>query len=207
MRAPSRPVSLCRWAELTERYYRDKNNWPEPDAVAKIPLMQTRRAPAAKKDGDAEQLTRMGDDDIFMMLYKELYYRFVYGKAARGPGMDARIQSYVNYNDFFSRVLADGDEPLQLMLPNVWLWDIIDEFIYQFQSFCLYKANPSKRDKEEVKQFEEQAHDVSCRQPVSHPVADLERLPGAEHALLAGGEVADQRAAGGDEFEGRDEAE
>jgi translation initiation factor 3 subunit L len=75
-----------------------------------------------------------------------------------GPGLDARIQSYVNYNDFFSLVLAD--EPLQLELPNIWLWDIIDEFIYQFQSFCLYKANPGKRDKEEVRQFEEQAHDV-----------------------------------------------
>jgi translation initiation factor 3 subunit L len=27
-----------------------------------------------------------------------------------------------------------------LELPNQWLWDIIDEFIYQFQSFCHYRA-------------------------------------------------------------------
>jgi len=25
----------------------------------------------------------------------------------------------------------DADEPVGLQLPNQWLWDIIDEFIYQ----------------------------------------------------------------------------
>lgn len=34
---------------------------------------------------------------------------------------------------------------MPLSLPNKWLWDIIDEFVYQFQSFCQYRANPSKR--------------------------------------------------------------
>jgi translation initiation factor 3 subunit L len=26
-------------------------------------------------------------------------------------------------------------------LPNQWLWDIIDEFVYQFQSFAQYRNN------------------------------------------------------------------
>ena len=29
---------------------------------------------------------------------------------------------------------------MPLELPDQWLWDIIDEFIYQFQSFCLWRA-------------------------------------------------------------------
>jgi hypothetical protein len=27
--------------------------------------------------------------------------------------------------------ILDADEPVGLQLPNQWLWDIIDEFIYQ----------------------------------------------------------------------------
>ena len=27
--------------------------------------------------------------------------------------------------------VTDADEPVGLQLPNQWLWDIIDEFIYQ----------------------------------------------------------------------------
>ena len=27
--------------------------------------------------------------------------------------------------------VVDADEPVNLQLPNQWLWDIIDEFIYQ----------------------------------------------------------------------------
>ena len=29
---------------------------------------------------------------------------------------------------------------LELDLPSQWIWDIVDEFIYQFQSFCQYAA-------------------------------------------------------------------
>ena len=31
--------------------------------------------------------------------------------------------------------LVDTDEPVPLSLPDQWLWDIIDEFIYQVRSF------------------------------------------------------------------------
>lgn len=56
----------------------------------------------------------------------------------------------------FSEILNHRSEqknepiPVKLQLPNIWLWDIIDEFVYQFQAFCLYKANPGKRTAEEV---------------------------------------------------------
>lgn len=32
--------------------------------------------------------------------------------------------------DLFSEVL-NAKEPLKLALPNIWLWDIVDEFVYQ----------------------------------------------------------------------------
>ena len=38
---------------------------------------------------------------------------------------------------YYLRCSADADGPAPLELPNQWLWDIIDEFIYQ-----VYKTGP-----------------------------------------------------------------
>lgn len=61
------------------------------------------------------------------------------------------VSSQSCIHQFHAHFFADGEEPQKLNLPNQWLWDIIDEFVYQFQSFCQYKANPSKRTPEELK--------------------------------------------------------
>jgi translation initiation factor 3 subunit L len=42
----------------------------------------------------------------------------------------------------------DSDGPVSLELPNQWLWDIIDEFIYQFQSFCNYRDRSNKNEQD-----------------------------------------------------------
>ncbi len=39
---------------------------------------------------------------------------------------------------------------MSLELPNQWLWEIIDEFIYQFQSFQQFRAKLHKKSEEEV---------------------------------------------------------
>ena len=39
---------------------------------------------------------------------------------------------------------------MRLELPNQWLWDIIDEFIYQFQSFSIYRCKITKKPAEEI---------------------------------------------------------
>lgn len=41
--------------------------------------------------------------------------------------------------------LTSASEPtspseVELQLPNQWLWDMVDEFIYQFQSFSQYRS-------------------------------------------------------------------
>lgn len=46
--------------------------------------------------------------------------------------------------------LIDADGPAPLELPNQWLWDIIDEFIYQFQSFSQYRCKTAKKSEEEI---------------------------------------------------------
>uniref|UniRef100_A0A1I8ELH9 Eukaryotic translation initiation factor 3 subunit L n=1 Tax=Wuchereria bancrofti TaxID=6293 RepID=A0A1I8ELH9_WUCBA len=113
--------------DLTERYFQQRL-WPNEEAVENL----------------------VGSDSrIFIILYKELYFRHVYTRMQRGPSLAHRFDSYQNYQELFCEVLTPEKQPLSLQLPNVWLWDIIDEFVYQFQAFCLYKANPGKRSPEE----------------------------------------------------------
>lgn len=37
-----------------------------------------------------------------------------------------------------------------MQLPNEWLWEMLDEFIYQFQSFCQYRGKLTMRTAEEI---------------------------------------------------------
>jgi translation initiation factor 3 subunit L len=47
-----------------------------------------------------------------------------------GPSLEQRFESYRNYCKLFNAILS-AERPLELELPIQWLWDIIDEFIYQ----------------------------------------------------------------------------
>ena len=85
-------------------------------------------------------------DINFIILYKDLYFRHVYARC-QNITTDQRLKSFFNYCELFNYILRT-DQPVSLDLPNQWLWDIIDEFIYQFQSFTFFKAkqlsDPSK---------------------------------------------------------------
>lgn len=37
-----------------------------------------------------------------------------------------------------------------MQLPNQWLWDMVDEFVYQFQSFCQYRAKMKSKTEQEI---------------------------------------------------------
>jgi len=112
--------------KISEFYFKDKP-WPAPDAVQDI---------TEEKD----------DQSIFMILYRELYYRHIYARLK--PTLEHRFDSYSNYCELFAYLLA-SDEPVKIELPNKWLWDIIDEFVYQFQSFQQFKSKAGKINEEE----------------------------------------------------------
>ncbi|KAK1370039.1 hypothetical protein POM88_036131 [Heracleum sosnowskyi] len=47
---------------------------------------------------------------------------------------------------------------VNMQLPNQWLWDMVDEFVYQFQSFCQYQAKMKTKTEQEIsllKQFDQ----------------------------------------------------
>jgi len=119
---------------LTEQYF-TKCPWPEAESIA--PLVQ--------------------DDKLFLTLYKELYYRHIYSKLK--PTIEHRYQSYFNYCELFNYIL-DDTTPSSLVLPNQWMWDIIDEFIYQFQSFCQYRAKIMNKTEDDIKSLKDNVHKV-----------------------------------------------
>ena len=42
-----------------------------------------------------------------------------------------------------------------LQLPNGWLWGMVDEFVYQFQSFQQYRGKLSQKSAEELARLRE----------------------------------------------------
>ncbi|KAJ3008748.1 hypothetical protein NUW54_g3037 [Trametes sanguinea] len=116
------------WNRLTEKFYA-KTEWPEAEVIAPL----------------------VNDDQIFLILYRELYYRHVYSRLT--PDIDDRFHSYENSCELFNYLLSkytDSDGPVPLELPEQWLWDIIDEFIYQFQSFCVWRSKVKSKTDEEI---------------------------------------------------------
>ncbi|KAJ3043764.1 hypothetical protein HDV00_004170 [Rhizophlyctis rosea] len=116
--------------KLTEKFY-PKAPWPEAESIGGL----------------------VNDDPVFLILYKELYYRHIYAKLT--PTIEDRFASYTNYCDLFNYILNSSSEPSDLELPNQWLWDIIDEFIYQFQSFCQYRSKVKNKSEDELELLKE----------------------------------------------------
>lgn len=75
-------------------------------------------------------------DQLFLVLYKELYYRHIYTRLQ--PTLDVRIESFNNYCALFDILFTES--PVDIELPSQWLWDIVDEYIYQFESFNRFQT-------------------------------------------------------------------
>ncbi|XP_055342848.1 eukaryotic translation initiation factor 3 subunit L-like [Paramacrobiotus metropolitanus] len=113
---------------LSEIYYQTRA-WPHPKVIESI----------------------IGDlpERIFILLYKELYFRHIYESSREGPSIDQRFDSYSNYWQIFDLIL-NRDVPLDVGLPNEWVWDMIDEFMYQFTHFSTYRAKADRIGEEEL---------------------------------------------------------
>ncbi|KAF2268033.1 eukaryotic translation initiation factor 3 [Lojkania enalia] len=63
--------------------------------------------------------------------------------------LETKFASYDNYCNLFHYIL-NSDGPVDLEVPNYfWAWDVIDEFIYQFNSFCSYRQKVALKGENE----------------------------------------------------------
>jgi len=109
--------------KLSEKHYKAPRNkhedgrWPAVDAV---------------KD-------QISDHPLFLILYKELYYRHVYSRLQ--PTFEDRRGSWENYCKLIELLISDLEEgeELTVALPPQWIWDILDEFVYHYQTYCNFR--------------------------------------------------------------------
>ena len=74
----------------------------------------------------------------------------IYFRVQGGPTVEQRMNSHHNYCHLFNYILS-SETPVNLELPNQWLWEIIDELIYQFQ---VGLKNGGKRQTDGQKEIE-----------------------------------------------------
>lgn len=152
--------------KLTEQFF-DKQSWPDEGDVAHI----------------------VDNDPVFLVLYKELYYRHIYARIQGGPSLEQRFGSFFNYCDLFNYILS-AETPVSLELPDQWLWELIDEFVYQFQSFAQYRARLLKKTPEEIENLN--AHNniwsVLCILNVLHSLVDKSKIKSQLEVYASGGD-------------------
>ncbi|CAG9087633.1 hypothetical protein JYU34_021339 [Plutella xylostella] len=152
--------------KLTEQYF-ENTPWPEESEVG--PLVD--------------------NDHVFMILYKELYFRDIYARVPGGPKPEQRFHSFYNYCDLFNYILS-AETPVPLELPDQWLWELIDEFVYQFQSFAQYRSRTSKLSQAEIDALntENKAWNVLCILNVLHSLVDKSNIKKQLEVYATGGD-------------------
>eukprot|EP01133_Synstelium_polycarpum_P005688 gene5688-6572_t len=78
-------------------------------------------------------------DKFFILLYKEIYFRYYYARVSQ-PNIHVCVESWQNYALIFNTLLdAQSPGEVEIDLPNAWVWDIVDEFVYQYHTFAKAK--------------------------------------------------------------------
>lgn len=96
------------WNRLTEKFYA-KTEWPEAEAIAPLVndgvyLAFFPRIGAHIETPVHPPMRTSKPDQIFLILYRELYYRHVYSRLQ--PDIDDRFHSYENSCELFNYLLS-----------------------------------------------------------------------------------------------------
>jgi len=121
-----------KWNEITKKNYKS-TNWPHPVVV------------------EANLSTDVQFNGLFFYLYRERYYNHLFNrfcvfdsKNGLQFSLKDHAESYQNFINLFNLIIKiwREDEQSELKnfeLPNVWLWDLIQNFINQCQAYHLWK--------------------------------------------------------------------
>lgn len=107
---------------LGEQYFKT-TSWPEPweieDATDKEVSLNTQ------------------------VFYMELNFRHIYTHQRDAPiTPQSRVNSWENYKELFTVILqSDKAEQQSINLPAQYVWDILDEFLYQFTINCQWRSS------------------------------------------------------------------
>jgi len=112
--------------KLSDKHYKN-TKWPSVDLVEK----------------------EVSTEPLFLIFYKELYYRHIYSRlSVQYADRQGSWENYCKLLDLIIDDIKDGGE-FSLALPAQWIWDILDEFIYHYQTYCNYRNKAVKTAKSE----------------------------------------------------------
>jgi len=106
--------------DLSSKYFAS-TPWPSPTAIA------------ADCNGDP----------LFLAIYRELTHR--HWHAVSRPSLRERMEGWDVYRELFDELLEGAEEdstssqPKLFILPG-WAFEILHEFVYQFQGFCQFRT-------------------------------------------------------------------
>jgi len=106
--------------DLSQKYFAS-TPWPSPTAIA------------AECNGDP----------LFLAFYRELTHR--HWHAVSRPSLRERMEGWDVYRELFDELLEGAEEdstssnPKLFILP-AWVFEIVHEFVYQFQAFCQFRT-------------------------------------------------------------------
>jgi translation initiation factor 3 subunit L len=98
--------------DLSSKYFAN-TPWPSPQTIA----------------------TECNGDPLFLALYRELTHR--HWHAVSRINIRDRMEGWQVYRELFEEILQE--EPNFFIAPE-WAFDILNEFVYQFQGFCQFRT-------------------------------------------------------------------
>lgn len=99
--------------DLSSKYFANQP-WPSPQSIA----------------------SECNGHPLFLSVYRELTHR--HWHAVSRPNIRDRMEGWQIYSDLFEEILSQDDTNF-FLLPD-WTFDIIHEFVYQFQGFCQIRS-------------------------------------------------------------------
>ncbi|CAM9213116.1 unnamed protein product [Heterosigma akashiwo] len=89
----------------------------------------------------------VGDDPLFLAFYSELRCRHLF--ATLKITVADRLEAWSHYCELFDALLeAEGGD--DLLVTAQWAFDIVHEFVYQFQSFCQFRCQVDRRSEADL---------------------------------------------------------
>lgn len=107
--------------DLSSKYFAT-SPWPSPQSIA----------------------SECNGDPLFLAFYRELIHR--HWHAVSRPTLRDRMEGWDVYRELFDELLetaesdVGSDEPPKLFIIPEWTFDILHEFVYQFQGFCQFRT-------------------------------------------------------------------
>ena len=116
------PLYDVKFRELSEKYF-SQSPWPQPEAISR----------------------ECYDDEVFLLFYREMVLRHRFSRMKQIP-LSLYLEAWENYNRLFNVLLSTKMN--FIALSTQWAYDIIQEFIYQFQSFCQFRSQLNRSEED-----------------------------------------------------------